>query len=207
MARRLTEAETDSKRERILRAAIRVFARTGFYDARVADIAKEAKIADGTIYLYFKNKDDVLVTIFEDRLTRLIAFLDRAIQAEVGFDAKLRRVVEAQLGLLRGQRELAEVITINLRQSTRLMKEYAAPLFNQYLDLVARMVSEAQEQKQVRSDVSPRIVARTIFGALDGIALTWALGGQDDEQLVRAAHQVADILVAGLKPIAPTPSL
>src|SRR5262245_55632408 len=88
------------KRERILRAAIKVFARKGFYATRVSEIAKAAGVADGTIYLYFENKDAVLVSIFEDRITKLLAFLRGEIERADGFEAKLRVVVELQLGLL-----------------------------------------------------------------------------------------------------------
>ncbi len=93
------------KRERILRAAIKVFARKGFYATRVSEIAKAAGVADGTIYLYFKNKDDVLVSIFEDRITKLITFLRGEIEKAETMEDKVRVVVELQLGLLEEQRD------------------------------------------------------------------------------------------------------
>jgi TetR/AcrR family fatty acid metabolism transcriptional regulator len=190
------------KRERILRAAIKVFARKGFYATRVSEIAKAAGVADGTIYLYFENKDDVLVSIFEDRITKLLEVLRREIDAGDGFEDKLRRVVELQLGLLEGQRDLAEVITVNLRQSSRLLKQYAAPLFTEYLEIVASLISEGQKQGVVRDDVSPRVVARALWGALDGVALTWALGGakaSKPDSLKRAASQIAAIFLDGVR--------
>jgi TetR/AcrR family fatty acid metabolism transcriptional regulator len=105
-----------------------------------------------------------------------------------------------QLGLLEGERDLAEVITVILRQSTKLMKEYAAPRFIAYLDAIARIVAEGQAQGDFRSDVSPHMVARSLFGALDGIALTWALGRAEQGGLVRAAGQLADVFLRGLAP-------
>ena len=170
------------KRERILRAAVKVFARSGFFAARVSEVAKAAGVADGTIYLYFKSKDELLVSLFEDRVE------------------KLRRVIELQLGLLEGERDLAEVITIILRQSTKLMKEYAAPKFTSYLDAIARVVADGQKAGDFRDDVSPHLVARATFGALDGIALTWALGKAEQGALRRAAVQLADVMLRGLAP-------
>ena len=186
------------KRERILRAAVKVFARKGFYAARVSEIAKAAGVADGTIYLYFENKDDVLISIFEDRITRLLVVLRGEIAKSNGFEDGFRRIVELQLGLLDGQRDLAEVITVNLRQSTRLLKQYATPLFTQYLELIAGLVAEGQREGVVRRELNPRIVARALWGALDGVAVTWAIGGGEAGQLAKAAVQVGDVFLAGL---------
>lgn len=190
------------KRERILRAAIKVFARKGFYATRVSEIAKAAGVADGTIYLYFKNKDDVLVSIFEDRITKLIDFLRAELEKAEGVEAKVRVVIETQLGLLEEQRDLAEVVTVNLRQSSRLLKQYAAPLFTEYLELIASVIAEGQRDGVLRDDLNPRIVARGLWGALDGVALTWALGGPKrgtPESLRRAASQIASVFLEGLR--------
>jgi TetR/AcrR family fatty acid metabolism transcriptional regulator len=184
------------KRERILRAAVKVFARKGFYATRVSEIAKAAGVADGTIYLYFESKDDVLVSLFQDRIVKLIAALEEAIAAAGDFDARFRRVV----GLLDGRRELAEVVTVNLRQSSKLLKQYATPLFSQYLEVVAKLVADGQTEGAVRADVSPRLVARSLYGALDGVAMTWALGGGEAGQLKKAAAQVSELFLRGLKP-------
>lgn len=190
------------KRERILRAAIKVFARKGFYATRVSEIAKAAGVADGTIYLYFKNKDDVLVSIFEDRITKLLKVLRREIDEAEGFDAKLRCVVELQLGLLEGQRDLAEVVTVNLRQSSLLLKQYAAPLFTEYLEVIAKVIADGQREGRVDASLNPRVVATGLWGALDGVALTWALGPSKpnrDERLRRAATQIAHVFLHGVR--------
>src|ERR1700712_543238 len=99
------------KRDRILVAAEVVFARHGFFAARVSEIAKAAGVADGTIYLYFKSKDELLVSLFEDRVERLLAFMREELPKHETAPDKLRRVIEMQLGLLEGERDLAEVIT------------------------------------------------------------------------------------------------
>lgn len=209
-AKRADRGQPD-KRERILRAAIRVFARKGFYATRVNEIAKAAGVADGTIYLYFKNKDDVLVSIFEDRITKLIAVLRSELEADAPFDVKFRRVIELQLGLLEGRRDLAEVVTVNLRQSSRLLKQFATPLFTQYLEVIAGLVAQGQREGVVRDDINPRVLARALWGALDGIAVTWALSrpegatratgsrGAEAGQLQRAASQVASVFLDGVR--------
>lgn len=188
------------KRNRILDAAFRVFARKGFHATRVSEIAKAAGVADGTIYLYFKSKDALLVSLFEHRVERLLAFLDTELPRTDSAPDKLRRVVEVQLGLLDGERDLAEVVTVILRQSTKLMKEYAAPKFTAYLDAIARVISDGQASGELRKDISPHLAARAIFGALDGVAMTWALGKAERGGLIWAAEQLAKILLGGLLP-------
>ncbi|MFT3923146.1 MAG: TetR/AcrR family transcriptional regulator [Myxococcales bacterium] len=196
---RRKDGAAEGKRERILRAAIKVFARKGFYSTRVSEIAKAAGVADGTIYLYFKNKDDVLISIFQDHTTKLIELMSEAIAEQSGFEAKFRVCLDIQLGLLDGSRELAEVVTVNLRQSSRLLKQYGAPLFGRYLDTLAGVFEEGQAQGLVREDLSPRVLARALWGSLDAITLGWALGGGDEQAMKRSAQQVASTFLDGVR--------
>lgn len=193
-------AKPGDKRERILLAAVKVFAKNGFYATRVSEVAKAAGVADGTIYLYFRSKDEILLSLFEDRVEKLLSHMKNELAKLPGASAKFRRVIELQLGLLEGERDLAEVITVILRQSTKLLKEFAAPKFTSYLDAIAKVVSEGQADGEFRKDVSPHLVARATFGALDGIALTWALGRAEQGALVRSARQLADVMLRGLAP-------
>jgi TetR/AcrR family fatty acid metabolism transcriptional regulator len=188
------------KRERILEAAVRVLARKGFHATRVSEVAKAAGVADGTIYLYFDSKDALLVSLFEDRVERLLAFLDAELPRAAAASDKLRRIIELQLGLLESERDLAEVLTVILRHSSKLLKEHAAPKFNAYLDVIARVVADGQKSGELRDDVAPHLVARAIFGALDGIAMTWALGKANRGGLLKASGQLAQIMLRGLAP-------
>jgi TetR/AcrR family fatty acid metabolism transcriptional regulator len=187
------------KRGRILDAAMRVFARNGFYLSRVSEIARTAGVADGTVYLYFRNKDDILISIFRDRIDALSAAVARETGRLDDPAEKLRRIVEIQLGIVREHRDLAEVLTINLRQSNRFLKQYAAPKFNHYLDLIADVVAEGQRKGVFREDVSPRVFACAFFGALDGLTLTWVIGKSAPERLKRAAKGAATILIEGIR--------
>jgi len=177
-----------------------VFAKNGFYATRVSDVARAAGVADGTIYLYFKSKDELLLSLFEDRVEKLLSYMRDELPKQGGAQAKLRKIIELQLGLLEGERDLAEVLTVILRQSTKLLKEYAAPKFMAYLESIAAVVSEGQAAGDFRKDVPPLLVARATWGALDGIALTWALGRAERGALSRAAGQIADIILRGLAP-------
>lgn len=200
---RATTRSSGDKRDRILDAAVSVFAKTGFHATKVSDIARAAGVADGTIYLYFKSKEELLVSLFEDRVERLLRYMASELAKLETPSQKFRRVVELQLGILQDEQELAEVVTIILRESTKLIKEFAAPKFMEYLDAIARVVAEGQARGDFRNDVSPHLVARATFGALDGIALTWAVGRGEPEALTRAASQLADLLLRSLSPNSP----
>src|ERR1019366_6865640 len=141
------------KRERILEAAVRVFARKGFHATRVSEVAKAAGVADGAIYLYFESKDRLLISLFEHRVERLLTYLETELPRAQSASHGLQRIIELQLGLLEGERDLAEVVTIIFRQSTKLMKEYAAPKFNAYLDVIAGVIAEGQGAGELRDDV------------------------------------------------------
>src|SRR5262249_4313819 len=183
------------KRARILDAAVRVFAEKGFYGAKVAEIAREAGVADGTIYLYFKSKDDLLISLFEDRMERI----NHALRGELGSlssaEAKLRRFIEMHLGLCEEHRPLVEVLTVELRQSAKFMREYKNPRFAEFLKIIAGIVEEGQRSGELRGGIPPTLCARTIFGALDKLSLARALGRSDHIP----ADKVADLLIGGIR--------
>lgn len=178
-----------------------MFAKNGFHATRVSEVAKSAGVADGTIYLYFKSKEELLISLFEDRVQKLLSFMKDGIDKEKPPSERLRAVIDMQLGLLANERELAEVITVILRQSARLMKEFAQPHFIAYLEAIGAIIAEGQARGEFREDVSPSIAARAVFGALDGITLTWALGRAEQGALPRAATQLSNIILRGLAPI------
>ena len=197
---RKSSRETSDKRDRILKAAIRVFARKGFYSTRVSEIAKAAGVADGTIYLYFKNKDDVLISLFEERISRLIGVLRDIAAEDAPVVDRLKKVIAVQLGQMEGRRDLAEVVTVNLRQSTKLMKQFAQPLFSQYIDVLGNLIAEGQANGELRSDVSSVMAARALWGSLDGVLVTWAMMTDSEPATLRnAAHDVATIYIEGLR--------
>lgn len=187
------------KRERILDAAELIFAKHGFFAARVAEIAKEAGVADGTIYLYFKSKDDLLISLFESRMERVNNQLRDAVSAGETPTDKLRIFIHTQLKMVHSNPNVAEVLTVELRQSSKFMKEYANPRFGEFLRLLADIISEGQQSGEFTADVPPAIVARMIFGAVDELALAWLLGGGEKFDIVRAADWVGAIIITGLE--------
>jgi TetR/AcrR family fatty acid metabolism transcriptional regulator len=165
------------KRERILAAAERIFARHGFFAARVSEIAREAGVADGTIYLYFKSKDDLLISLFENRMKQVNERLRLAI-ADRPPAEQLRAFIHTYLQLVSDEPTAAEVLTIELRQSSKFMKEYDNPQFADFLRMLGGIIADGQARGELDAAVPSHIAARMIFGIVDELALAWVLAKQ-----------------------------
>src|SRR5688572_21009661 len=193
------------KRERILDAAERIFALRGFFAARVSEIAKDAGVADGTIYLYFKSKDDLLISLFEQRMKQVNAALQAAIATEKRPIDQLRAVIRTYLRLVHDEPAAAEVLTIELRQSNKFMKEYENSEFADFLRMLGSLIAKGQEAGELDDTVPAHVAARMIFGMLDELALAWVLAKQPIQatkpkkfDIVRAADWVVALVTTGL---------
>lgn len=177
-----------------------MFAARGFYNARVADIAREAGVADGTIYLYFKNKDDLLISLFEDRMDAILSRFRAELSRVPDASGRLRRFIELHLSMVAEDPTLAEVLTVELRQSAKFMREYKAPKFGEYLDLLGQTVELGRQTGEFRSDVDTGILKRAVFGALDEVSLYWASSRRRPYGLEAAADQLWSLCTQGLVP-------
>jgi len=187
-----------NKHQKILESAVQVFARKGFHQARISDIAREAGVADGTIYLYFRNKDDILIKVFEESLTEIIQRVESTLSQEPDPLSRLRRFIWLHLELLEENQALAEVIQIELRQSHKFMKEYVPKKFLEYLEIIARLLREGQEAGVIRPEISPEIFKRALFGALDELSLYWVLTKKPKSYIKSSAEQLCEIFFKGI---------
>ena len=182
----------------ILRAATRVFARRGFFSAQVADIAREAGVAAGTVYLYFRGKDDLLVSIFDRTMREAIAEGRAALASVADPIDRLRSIAELHLERLGRDRDLAVVFQVELRQSTRFMEQFSATRLREYLGIIRDVIAEAQASGLVRRDVSPTVATKVLFGALDEMATNWVLSHRR-RSLPAEAGVVVDLFLNGVK--------
>ena len=166
------------KREAILRAATSVFAEKGFFNAKVADIAKAAGVADGTVYLYFKNKDDVLHSIFDRAMDEFIAEGRRELALIEKPEDKLQRIAELHLERLGADRDTAIVFQVELRGSIKFMQEFSAAGFAEYLDIIRRTIEDGQKTGAFRTDLKPIVCAKMLYGALDEMVTNWILSNR-----------------------------
>ncbi len=191
-------AEKNNKTGRILDAAIRIFARKGFYNSTISDIAKVAEVAEGTIYLYFKNKDDLLISIFEHSMEMFIQEAEKELEGLEDPKEKMKRFLALHLRIVQKNPELAQVLQIELRQSSKFMKEYEGGKFSDYLNVVRSIMEEGQEKGVFRKDLDPRILRRAIFGAVDEMALDWLLMKKKKYSLESCAEQIGDLVIRGM---------
>ena len=182
----------------ILQAAVRVFARKGFYHARVSEIAREAGVADGTIYLYFQNKDDILIRLFEDGMNQVIENVRTEIDKSDDPIERIRRFAYAHLSLIERDKDMAEIIQVELRQSSKFMKEYRNEKFYEYINLISEIIRDGQARGVIRADVEPGIFKRAFFGALDEMSRFWVLSSKRKYSINVAAEQISDFFIKGI---------
>jgi TetR/AcrR family fatty acid metabolism transcriptional regulator len=196
-SKRVAAAAAD-RRDAILRAATQVFARRGFFQSQVADIAREAGVAAGTVYLYFRSKDDLLVSIFERTMRDTLAEGRAAIGGVDDPAERLRRIARLHLDRMGRDRDLAVVFQVELRQSTKFMERFSSTYLRDYLGIIRDAIADGQARGAFRAGVNPTVAAKALFGALDEMATNWiltrrryALASQADEVVDLFLHGVA----------------
>ena len=185
------------KREAILRAAITVFAHNGYFNAKVADIAREAGVADGTVYLYFKSKEEILHSIFDRSVDEAVAEAKKKLSAIDDPRQKLRQIALLHLERLGADRDLAVVFQVELRGSTKFMEEFSAAGFAEYLALIRSTFEEGQRAGLFRANLNAKVVSKILFGALDEMATNWILSKRR-YKLAPMADEVLDIFLNGV---------
>jgi len=193
-----TKAAGGDKREAISRAAIRVFAHNGYFNSKVADIAREAGVADGTVYLYFNNKEEILMAAIDYAFTSFMTSASEEMERIPDPKQRLRRLAELHLSALGSHRGLATVFQTELRQSARFLMEFSHKRLVRYFDLIRKVIQDGQRSGQFRAQISDKIVANCFFGALDAMVTSWLLSERDYD-LAAAATPLVDVILGGLE--------
>jgi TetR/AcrR family fatty acid metabolism transcriptional regulator len=193
-----TRNSSGDKRASILRAATRVFARNGYFNSKVADIARAADVADGTVYLYFKSKEEILHSIFDQNMAEAISAGQKLIEKVDDPREKLRRIASLHLERLGADRDLAIVFQVELRGSTKFMEEFSAAGFAEYLRMLCSIFEEGQQAGVFRSELNAKVAAKMLFGALDEMATNWIISKRS-YKLAPTADVVLDVFLNGVK--------
>jgi len=186
------------KRAAILRAAIDVFADRGYFNAQVADVARAAGVAAGTVYLYFKSKDDLLVSIFERSMRESLTAGREAVADLSDPRERLRRLARGHLARLGSDRNLAIVFQVELRQSTKFMERFSSSHLRDYLGLIREAIADGQRAGVFREDIKATVAAKMLFGALDEMATNWILSKRR-YSLESDADAVVDLFINGAR--------
>ncbi|HUR82095.1 MAG TPA: TetR/AcrR family transcriptional regulator [Thermoanaerobaculia bacterium] len=194
------ESETfrgTDKRQRILRGAVDVFAEHGYFNAKVAQIAKAAGVADGTIYLYFSGKEELLITIFREHTRSYLQALELRMEGITAAEDRLRTAVRHHLETLGRDRALAVVSQVELRHSLKFLSLFSQQEVADYLNVIRKIVEHGQESGAFRRNVHPQLAAKAIFGVIDEMVTSWMLS-EKDYDLGAQSEQVADLILTGL---------
>ncbi len=185
------------KYQQILTAAINVFAERGFSQSTISQIAQEAGVADGTIYLYFKNKDDILVRFYEAMTEHVSERFWKAV--EEGKDAieKLYKLIYAHLDLFQSQPTGAIVYQGETHLQWRLVQEPTRQMSKMYRDVISQVVALGQQEGTIRKDLYVGLVKRLINGAVDEVINTWIHTGRDHD-LTSMAEPLVDLFINGI---------
>jgi len=187
------------KRKKILRAAIEVFANKGYFTARMTDVAQAAQVADGTLYLYFEGKEHLLLSIFDDVLSRFINRIRQEISDLHDPADKLRVMIRLHLETLGRDRALAHVLQIETRHSRRFISLLTRGRLGEYLNLLRDIIEEGQDLGTFRRDISPGLATNLVFGAVDELVNSWLLADEPGD-LVRHLSPLLRLLSEGLVP-------
>jgi len=166
---------TGEKYEAIIDAAVRVIAEHGYHNAQVSKIAREAKVADGTIYLYFENKDDVLISLFNEKMGTFVRQVEEAMNGISSPADQLRELIRLHFKSMEENRHLAIVTQIELRQSNPAVRKAIGEILKKYLNLIDRIILDGMEQGIFRNDLDVRITRKMIFGAIDEMVTSWIM--------------------------------
>jgi TetR/AcrR family fatty acid metabolism transcriptional regulator len=186
------------KYQRILDAAVAVFAERGFHSSRVSDIAARADVADGTIYLYFKNKEEILMAAINSAFDAFMKHARTEIATIASPVEKLHRLAYLHLQAMGSNRNMAIVFQMELRQSVRFLEAFSHHQMVEYFGLVRNCIREGQQQGIFRPELQEKIAANCFFGALDEMVTSWVLA-DEDYPLAQAADSVSNIILQGLE--------
>jgi TetR/AcrR family fatty acid metabolism transcriptional regulator len=191
------KAAVADKYEAILRAATVVFARNGYFNAKVSDIAGQAGIADGTVYLYFKSKEEILHSIFDRAMEKFFAEAKEELALLSTPEEKIRRIARLHLEKLGADKNAAIVFQVELRGSTKFMEEFSAAGLAKYLDLIRKTFEEGQKAGVFRAALNAKVCSKMLYGALDEMATNWILS-KKTYPLAPMADAVLDVFFDGV---------
>ena len=189
--------KTNDKYQRILEASVKVFADHGFHQSTVSQIAKKAGVADGTIYLYFKNKEDILVQIFNYKTKQIFERFREVVDSADNPIEKLRNLIRRHLQEFQQDRNLAVVYLAETRQINRVMEDQIKIMSKMYFDLVAEILEQGQQNGNFRTVLHLGLVKRHILGSVDEVISTW-LHADDKYDLVSMADPLVDLFINGI---------
>nr|WGD61540.1 TetR/AcrR family transcriptional regulator [Bacillus velezensis] len=181
----------------IIDAAVEVIAENGYHQSQVSKIAKQAGVADGTIYLYFKNKEDILISLFKEKMSQFIERMEEEVKEKTTAKEKLALVIKQHFTLLGNDRHLAIVTQLELRQSNIKLRLKINDILKGYLNMLDTILTEGIESGEWKDNLDVRLARQMIFGTIDETVTTWVMNDQKYD-LPDLSDKVLELLVSGI---------
>lgn len=185
------------KYKQILNAAVEVIAENGYHAAQISKIADKANVADGTIYLYFKNKEDILISVFKEKMGEFIKQIEQSIKEKPNVNQKLLTLIEMHFGQLENNKYLAVVTQLELRQSKVALRLEINHILKPYLVIIDTIVAAGIKEGIFRESLNQLLVRQMVFGTLDEVVTSWVMKEQK-YSLIEQAADVHDFIINGL---------
>ncbi|RST76300.1 TetR/AcrR family transcriptional regulator [Siminovitchia acidinfaciens] len=186
------------KYKQIIEAAVVVIAENGYHQAQISKIARQAGVADGTIYLYFKNKEDVLISVFQEKMAMFVEKINEVIAGKKTAAEKLLVMIEEHFKILSTDTKLAIVTQLELRQSNKDLRFKINEVLKEYLSVLETILDYGKERGEFSADLDVRLARQMIFGTMDETATTWVLN-EHKYDLVTLAPKVHELILNGFK--------
>jgi len=180
----------------IIDAAVIVIAENGYHQAQVSKIAKQARVADGTIYLYFKNKEDILISLFEEKMGEFVEKIEEKIAGKETAEEKLLMMIETHFQLLFDDHHMAIVTQLELRQSNKELRLRINNVLKGYLQVIDKIILAGKETGEFSSDLDVRLARQMIFGTIDETVTSWVMN-EEKYDLLALATPVHRLLIKG----------
>ncbi|WP_227396678.1 TetR/AcrR family transcriptional regulator [Jeotgalibacillus aurantiacus] len=186
------------KYKMIIDAAVVVIAENGYHHAQVSKIAKQAGVADGTIYLYFKNKEDILISLFEEKMGQFVQSIRTRMSDKTDAIDQLKILVDSHFNMLAEDHHLAIVTQLELRQSNKDIRLRINKVLKEYLVLVDEVLQNGVDNGVLSEDLDIRLARQMVFGTIDEVATSWVINDQK-YSITDLAPGVHTLLVKGLR--------
>jgi TetR/AcrR family fatty acid metabolism transcriptional regulator len=176
----------------IIDAAVTAISENGYHQTQISKIAKQAGVADGTIYLYFKNKEDILISLFKEKMGNFVERIEGMIAGRTTATEKLLVLIEAHFSMLSDNHHLAIVTQLELRQSNKELRLKINDILKGYLKVIDHIILEGIENGEFSKDLDVRLTRQMIFGTIDEMATSWVMNEEkyDLKALAKPVHRM-----------------
>lgn len=187
----------ESKKQLILRVATEIFAEKGFNEATIVEIARRANIAEGSIYDYFKNKEDLLFSIPEERMEHFLSGLQEHLEGIQGAPAKLRKLIWYHLNFYEKNKDYVLILLQNIHLNPRFYATRAYHLIREFSKLVAQIIEEGKREGSLKENLDSRLVRDALLGAIEHITIRGSILGRFPN-LSTMAEPLYEIFINGI---------